>query len=140
MSPTESVLSAKAYFTAYKSPIGDYLAEAHRHLQSVGFRDALENWIKFTNELEVEHIRKDVQSNDTEWKVYQEKKEKQLFDKVITLSHWVMVLRAAKFTLILAVALLVGENCVHNRQKLHFWVYAAENWANKDLQKILQVK
>jgi len=137
MSPTEKVFSAKAYFTAYKSPIGDYLAETHRQLQSIGFRVALENWIKFTNELEVEHIRKDVQSNDTEWKVYQEKKDKQLFDNVITLSHWATVLRAAKFALIFAVALLVGENCVHNRQKLRFWLYAAENWANKQLQRIL---
>jgi len=64
ISPSESVFSAKAYFTAYKSPVGDYLAEICRRLQSVGFRVVMESWIKNTNELEVEGIRRDVEKND----------------------------------------------------------------------------
>jgi len=114
--PTEKSFYHQPFFTAYYSPIGDFLAANHRRLHSAGFKVASESSMKFEHELIDINILRSMKRYKEEWKTGSSRKTGLFFEGFIVLRHWKVILQLSLASVAISLVVFTSEKLlVRNR-------------------------
>jgi len=142
ISPPEKGFGTQSYFTAYKSPVGNILAQTHRRLLSVGFHIAIGRWIKYdtVESLKKPWLKRAMRKGDKNWKDISDGPSKQPFHSRIVLENLKPPVSLVVATSIMFILIFIFEVFLKQKMRLYAFLGKAYNTANEKFQKIWLVK